>query len=182
MQGAAYKFKIASETEEFEQIHRLNFRTFVEEIHQHPANPDGRLVDKFHEENTYVICLHDRRVVGMLSVRANRPFSLDAKLENLDSYLPQGRSICEFRLLSVAPDHRNGTVFVGLLRKMAEYCFGRRYDLAVISGTVRQLRLYRHVGFVPFGHLVGAPGPLFQPMYLTKEAFMEKSEKLLSRK
>jgi hypothetical protein len=41
--------------------------------------------------------------------------------------------------------------------------------MALISGTTRQQRLYRHLGFVPFGPLVGTPEALFQPMYLTKE-------------
>ncbi len=94
----------------------------------------------------------------MLSVQGRRPFSLDAKLDDLDSYLPAGRKVCEFRLLSVDPGHRNGTVFLGLMRLMARHCFTSGYDAAVISGTTRQLRLYRHLGFVPFGPLVGAPG------------------------
>ena len=51
------EFKIATEVWEIEQIHQLNYRTFVEEIPQHHTNPSHRLVDKFHNENTYVICL-----------------------------------------------------------------------------------------------------------------------------
>ena len=43
-------FKFASEDWEFELIHRLNYRTFVEEIPQHKASPTHRLVDKFHAE------------------------------------------------------------------------------------------------------------------------------------
>ena len=84
-------FKFATEDWEFEQIHRLNYKTFVEEIPQHQASPAQRLVDKFHAENTYLICLSARKLVGMLAVRGNRPFSLDQKLEQLDSYLPPGR-------------------------------------------------------------------------------------------
>ena len=34
-------FKVASADWEFEQIHRLNYRTFVEEIPQHASNPAG---------------------------------------------------------------------------------------------------------------------------------------------
>jgi hypothetical protein len=41
-------FKAATEDWEFELIHRLNYRTFVEEIPQHQASPTHRLVDKFH--------------------------------------------------------------------------------------------------------------------------------------
>ena len=66
-------FKFANEDWEFEHIHRLNYRTFVEEIPQHHVSPTHRLVDKFHAENTYLICLSGRKLVGMLAARGNRP-------------------------------------------------------------------------------------------------------------
>jgi len=94
-------FKVATEDWEFEQIHRLNYKTFVEEIPQHQASPTQRIVDKFHAENTYLICLSNQKLVGMLAVRGNRPFSLDQKLPELDSHLPPGRTICEIRLLAI---------------------------------------------------------------------------------
>src|SRR5207253_185916 len=75
-------FKTATEDWEFEQIHRLNYKTFAEEIPQHQASPTHRLVDKFHLENTYLISLCGKTLVGMLAVRGSRPFSLDQKLEN----------------------------------------------------------------------------------------------------
>ena len=73
-------FKIATEDWEFEQIHRLNYETFVEEIPEHVASASRRLVDRFHDENTYAIGLDNRRLVGMLAIRGRRPFSLDLKL------------------------------------------------------------------------------------------------------
>jgi hypothetical protein len=171
----SYKFKIATEDWEFAQIHRLNYATFVEEIPQHSVNPDQALVDKFHRENTYIICLDHGKVVGMIAVRGNRPFSLDAKLENLEAYLPPGRKLCELRLLAVERKHRNGWVFWGMGKVLAEHCLKAGYDLALISGTTRQQRLYRHLGFMPFGPLVGEPGAQFQPMYLSLEAFQRRA-------
>jgi aspartate aminotransferase-like enzyme len=166
-------YKIADEEWEFEAIHRLNYRTFVEEIPQHVENPERRLVDKFHDENTYLICLRGHRLLGMVAVRSRRPFSLDRKLENLDSYLPQARSVCELRLLAVAPDARAGVVCHGLMGALRDYC-RHRHDLGVISGTVRQLKLYRHLGFQAFGPLVGGAGAKFQPMYVTLEAVQSR--------
>lgn len=168
------EFRIASEDWEFEQIHCLNYRSFVEEIPQHPGNSERRLVDKFHQENTYLICVCGGRLVGMLALRATRPFSLDGKLQDLDSYLPPGRSICEVRLLAVEPEYRAGRVLAGLLVLLEEYFAAHGYDLAIISGTVRQARLYRRLGFIPFGPLVGTPDALYQPMYLTRERFRER--------
>src|SRR4030095_3269878 len=158
-------FKIASEESEFEQVFRLNYKTFVEEIPQHPPNPEKRLVDRCHHENAYRIALDAEEVIGMMAVRDKRPFSLDEKLGNIDRYLPPGRKICEVRLLSVLPSHRNGMVFQGLLKWLLEDARSQRYNGAVISGTVRQQKLYKHLGFVPFGPLVGSKDAQYQPMY-----------------
>ncbi|HEU5138724.1 MAG TPA: aminotransferase class V-fold PLP-dependent enzyme [Bacillales bacterium] len=167
-------FKIASEPSEFEQIYQLNYKTFVGEIPQHEENAENRLIDRFHEENTYIICADEENIIGMIAVRGSRPFSLDQKLDNLDSYFPEGRSICEIRLLAVEKEYRNGRVFVGLIRKLIQYCVNEGYDMAIISGTTREQKLYKHLGFVPFGPLVGTEEASFQPMYLTREKFDRK--------
>jgi len=167
-------FKFANEDWEFEQIHRLNYRTFVEEIPQHQASPTQRLVDKFHAENTYLICLSNQKLVGMLAVRGNRPFSLDQKLPNLDAFLPAGRTVCEIRLLAIEKKFRGargGQVLQGILALLWQHGVEKGYDLAIISGTTRQQRLYQHLGFVPFGPLVGSGDAQFQPMYVTLETF-----------
>jgi aspartate aminotransferase-like enzyme len=173
------KVKIATEEWEFEAIHRLNYKTFVEEIPQHQAGATQRLRDKFHHENTYIICLHGKELAGMMAMRAGRPFSLDKKIENLDSYLPRGRKLVEIRLLAVEKDFRNGHVFRGMLALLVQHGKAQGYNVALISGTTRQAKLYRHLGFVPFGPLVGAGEALFQPMYLTLETLEEKAKKLL---
>src|SRR5207244_12463360 len=142
-------FKIASEESEFEQVFRLNYRTFVEELPQHPPNPEKRLVDRFHHENTYLIALDGEHVIGMTAVRDKRPFSLDEKLGNIDRYLPPGRRTCEIRLLSVLPSHRNGMVFQGLVKLLVDYGLGQHDNLAVISGTVRQQTLHHTLAFGP---------------------------------
>jgi aspartate aminotransferase-like enzyme len=170
------RFKQADQAWEFAEIHRLNYATFVDEIPQHAANPEQQLVDPFHEENLYFVGILDdgsagennHRLVAMLAVRARRPFSLDRKLADLDAYLPAGSSPCEIRLLAVEREYRSGPVFLGLIREVYRHCLSQDYDIAVISATVRQLRLYRHLGFVPFGPLVGSAEARFQPMLLTR--------------
>jgi len=179
MSTQSLQFKVASKDWEFEQIHQLNYRTFVEEIPQHQPSGTPRLVDKFHNENTYLICLSNNRIVGMIAARGRRPFSLDQKLPNLDSFLPPGRRTCEIRLLSVEKEFRNGQVFRGLAALMWQYGLEHGYDLGVISGTTRQQKLYRHLGFVPFGPVVGSGEASFQPMYLTLENFEKQAEEFL---
>jgi aspartate aminotransferase-like enzyme len=172
-------FKFASEDWEFEQIHRLNYRTFVEEIPQHRASPTHRLVDKFHAENTYLICLSGERLAGMLAVRGQRPFSLDQKLANLDSYLPAGRRVCEIRLLAIEKQFRGAQVLQGILALLWQHGVEKSYGLAIISGTTRQLKLYQHLGFIPFGPLVGTGEAQFLPMYVTLETFEKTAREFL---
>jgi aspartate aminotransferase-like enzyme len=151
----------------------------VEEIPQHQVSPAQRLMDKFHAENTYLICLSGRKLAGMLAVRGNRPFSLDQKLEKLDSYLPSGRKVCEIRLLAVEKKFRGAQVLQGILALLWQHGIEKGYDLAIISGTPRQFRLYQHLGFVPFGPAVGAGEAQFQPMYVTLETFEATAREFL---
>ena len=161
------EFKQADEPWEFDEIFQLNYASFVEEVPQHPSNDAGVLVDRFHDENTYFICRREQNLVGMICVRDRRPFSLDEKLGSLEAYLPQaeGARVCEVRLLTVRPDMRRTRVLTGLLTMMARYCQEGGYDYVVMSGRVSQQALYRHIGFIPFGPVVGDDAAPYQPMY-----------------
>lgn len=178
-------YKIASEPEEMEGIHALNYETFVEEIPQHERNAERRLVDKFDAENVYIIAKDGEEVIGMIAVRVNRPFSLDHKIDGLDHYLPKGAKPCEVRLLSVRGRYRKSQVFYQMVNVLVEYCLEGDFNMALISGTDRQIKLYKRIGFEPFGEMVGTEGAMFQPMYLTKEKFETTSKafsKLMQKK
>ncbi len=149
----------------------LNYQTFVEEIPQHAPNPSKRLVDRYHGQNTYLVARDGTEIVGMVAVRAERPFSLDIKVANLDRYLPPHQGLCEVRLLCVKAGRRREPVFAGLMDRVMQLGRERGYDLAVISGTTRQARLYGHMGFVAFGGEVGTDQARYQPMYMTMSAF-----------
>jgi N-acyl-L-homoserine lactone synthetase len=163
-------FKKASEDWEYEQIHRLNYQTFVQEIPQHEPNSEERRVDPFHTNNTYFLCLDSDELVGMVSVNDTRPFSLDLKFQalgmTLDSLLDFEKSICEIRLLAVRKDRRHGRVVQGLLTILVNHCVEREYDLGIVSGTLTQEKFYNRLGFRSFGPVVGTPDAQFQPMHI----------------
>ncbi|GGE76486.1 aminotransferase class V-fold PLP-dependent enzyme [Priestia taiwanensis] len=171
----SFHYKIATSEREFEQIHRLNYQTFVEEIPQHSINEEEQLIDRFHHDNTYIICIHKNEVIGMIAVRDKRPFSLDEKIPNLNTYLPKEASnICEIRLLTIVPKYRNGRVLVGLIKCLYRY-IKHHYDMAVISGITKEVELYKQMGFVPFASVVGTEAASYQPMYLTAESFKQSA-------
>ena len=174
-------YRIAREPWEFEQIHCLNYRTFVEEIPQHPPNPDRRLIDPLLRRSTPFVCLEGRRLIGMMMVSGERPFSLDRKLSGLDSYLPVARKPCEVRLLMIEPRHRRGRVFAELLVRVARWGRVQGYDLALISATGHQIKLYQHLGFVPFGPPIGTVEAPFQAMYVTWDRVPGSVRRLVER-
>ena len=94
--------------------------------------------------------------------------------------LPTGRRVCELRLLAVEPAFRTGPVFRGLVETVVREGRAEGYDLAIISGTTRQTKLYRHLGFEPFGPLVGTEEAPFQPMFLTFERFLSAAPKVVT--
>jgi aspartate aminotransferase-like enzyme len=79
----------------------------------------------------------------------------------------------------VQKEFRNSQVFRGLVALMWQFGTEHGYNMGIISGTTRQQKLYRHLGFVPFGPLVGKGEAMFQPMYLTLEGFEKKAEEFL---
>ncbi len=164
-----YFFKIAETEREYELIARLNYETFVMEIPQHERNEEEMLQDKYHNENTYFICMEGDELSGMITLRDKRPFSLDYKLPNLNDYFSPELKICEARLLSVKKHKRSGTIAMHLIRIAGEFFLANHYDLIIISGIINQLKLYSKIGLMPFGPIVGTGAAQYQPMYLTHE-------------
>ncbi|MCM3757841.1 aminotransferase class V-fold PLP-dependent enzyme [Sporosarcina aquimarina] len=167
-----YFYRLARTKQDEEQILKMNYETFVEEIPQHIPNENRRLKDQFHNSNTYILCMKDSKVIGMLAVRSIRPFSLDKKIGPIEEKLPNPpRYPVEIRLLSIEARYRTGRPFLGMLQALVNWCLKAGYDAAVISGTVRELKLYRQLGFEPFAEPTGTAEATFIPMILTQETY-----------
>ena len=173
-------FKIANLKDEYEQTHRLNYDTFVEEIPQHSGNFSKKLIDKFHCKNIYCIAKNKREVVGMISACDKRPFSVEKKVANFNDFFPPNRKILELRLLSIKKKYRKSFIFKALIKTLYEYVIKGRYEFIVISGALREVKLYRHIGFAPFGPIVGSTDALYQPMYIEKERINNFADKFFN--
>ena len=165
-----YQFKYATEPAEFEQIARLTYHVFVEEIPRFPANAEQRLVDPLLDESAYAICLHERDVVATAVLRSQPPLFLAARPDDLDSQLPPHRSLCELGMLAIAPEHRRAEVTRGLIEMAAEYCIVHEHDIVVTEAAAEQIEMYGDLGFVAFGAPSEEGGVRLQPMVLTLEA------------
>lgn len=161
---ASLVVKVASQ-DEFDKIHKLNHETFAEEIPQHQKREDGKLVDAFHEKNTYIVALEGEELVGMVCYNAVRPFSLDKKMDDVDAYLPLHNNLVEIRLFAVKKNKRKQGIALAMLKHLIPSLISQGYDLGVISASLKELELYHNIGAVPFGSLVGTNEVPYQPLY-----------------
>jgi aspartate aminotransferase-like enzyme len=162
-----YIFKQAESDLEFEQIHRLNYRTFVNEIRQYTDPGNEQLVDKFHHKNVYFIGQKHGRVVGMLSAHDKPPFSIGERLPDPSIIARPGMSVMEVRLLAVEPSERHSSLFFGLVYVMYSHAIKVQKTHLVISGVAQRMRMYQRLGFEPIGAAVTSGQASFVPMILT---------------
>jgi aspartate aminotransferase-like enzyme len=168
-------FKLADTADELDQVHRLNFRTFVQEIPQHAgAGADGRLVDKFHHKNRYFICVKDGRVAGMLAAHHEPPFSVADRLPDPTILTKKGVRPVEIRLLAVDPDERDSALMLGLVINLFHYARDSGFTHFVISAVVEQQTLYEHLGFVALGRPAGSGRASFLPMWASLGMIQDK--------
>lgn len=163
------QFKEAETPEEIEQIHRLNHRVFAEEVGQHARTADGRLIDRFHNQNRYFIASKSGTLVGMISVHDGPEFSVASRLKDL-SVLRELRAPLEIRLLAILPKFRKRSILAGLFWQVRNYARTRHYSDLLISGIAERLPMYMKLGFRPMGPAVPCGAASFVPMRLSLEA------------
>ncbi len=174
-----YRFKQAVTEDELEQIFRLNHSVFAGELAQYPQLPGGRLVDKFHDKNTYLIAVCAEVVVGMIALHDQPPFSVAGKLADPHATLGVLGRLIEVRILAVEPAHRGGRVMAGLMLALYEYA--RAYDTIVISGHAEKAAIYHELGFRDLGPAVKSGEALYIPMAVGVAELSERQSRWQKR-
>ncbi|MFD2567462.1 GNAT family N-acetyltransferase [Pseudotenacibaculum haliotis] len=158
--------KVPSTASEFEQLHQLNYSTFVEEIPQHKERADRKLIDRFHSKNNYLIAVKGNKVIGMVCYNTIRPFSLEEKQVKIDDHIPLGCKVAEIRLLAVEKKWRKTTVTFRLLQQLIKELKRNGVSMGLISATTREFKFYTKIGFQTFGEVIGKKNAYYQPMYI----------------
>jgi hypothetical protein len=102
----------------------------------------------------------------MVCYNGERPFSLDAKIPDLDQYLPQHKNIVE-------ADYYRYARKKGIPQLPTACCnflvnaFTTECTCRGNIGTTRQLKLYSAMGFEHLVRLLARPVAEFQPMFIT---------------
>ncbi len=160
-------FKQADSAAEFDQIHRLNYRTFAEEVGQHAADGSGVLVDRFHSKNKYFIALERERLLGMIAIHDEPPFSVSSRLPDASILTSLPGPLLEVRLLALERDARHRMILAGILWELYRYAKSRGYSHLIISGIAEKADMYEKLGFRPLGPAVPDGAASFIPMALS---------------
>ena len=178
LQVGGYVFKRAETVAEFEQVHALNYRTFVGEMAQYPDSGAGRLIDKFHHKNVYFIAVHDGQVVGMVSVHGEPPFSIAERLPDPSILHDPAVKPLEVRLLAVEHEKRNSIVFTGLVWLLYHYAQDTGITHLFISGVKERISLYQQIGFEVAGPPIVSGKATFVPMIAPLNKVIDKKQRL----
>ncbi|MCC6230062.1 MAG: alanine--glyoxylate aminotransferase family protein [Phycisphaerales bacterium] len=174
-------FKVATEASELQQVHELNYLTFVREIGQHEDLGRPTLVDKFHERNLYLIATRAGSVVAMLAVHDRPPFSVATRLEDpawIERNCPRP---VEVRLLAVRPTERQSVVLPGLLWLLYRHAGTAGYSHMLASGVRQQLGMYRKLGFEAIGVERPSGHAYFTPLVMPVESLPEPMLRMAAR-
>lgn len=179
-------FKLADSPEEFEQIHRLNYRTFAEEVGQYHADGSGVLVDRFHGKNRYFIALENGSVVGMVAANDQPPFSVESRLTDPATLRSLRGPLLEVRLLALEPSRRRRMILAGIVWELYKYARGRGHSHLVISGVTSRANMYLRLGFRALGPAVSSGAASFIPMTLNlddpPQSFVRAAQLFLDHK
>ncbi len=176
-----YLFKLAETPQEIADIHRLLYRTFVLEIPRYDDPGTDYLVDKYHEQNLYLVAVRRGRVCGMTAVHDQPPFSVAAALDDPNALYRLGPRLLEARIFAVEPRERFGMVFMGLGSLLHEHAKSSGYRHIVITGLASRLRMYERIGFCPLGPSVLRGDEYFVPMTLDLSCVPKRVERDLDR-
>jgi predicted N-acetyltransferase YhbS len=181
MSDTALEFGIALSAAEIEQVHELNHLAFVRELGQHADPGEARLVDKYHDKNTYLIARRGERVVAMLAVHDRPPFSTAARMDDPAWIARHCPRPLEVRLLTVRAEERRRRVLLGLLWTLYRFATGRGYSHLLISGVRQQRRLYARLGFVALGAERQSGRAWYAPMVLELAVASDALRRLAQR-
>lgn len=162
----SYSFRAPECESDWDAVRRLNHRTFAEELGQHDASAEGRLVDPMETRSRYVVALHGSVVVGMVCAHDDPPYSVEKRLHDTAILDRLPAPLVEVRLLAIDAGHRNGMVLAGLLGTLMSEEVQAGQGTVIISGVAGRQAMYERMGFRPLGPPVMQGTASFVPMAL----------------
>ena len=164
--------RIATE-QDWKAIAHLIHDTYALELGQYTPNEPGKITDRLHDTNVYIVAYLADELVGMLSMTepSTAPFSTLKRLpsvpENIAEHLDR---TTEIRLLAVKPAYRGSGVFDQLMKAAIMRCYQQGIERVLISAIENRVTLYEFIGFQVIGEPVREGTAVYIPMMNTRQS------------
>lgn len=173
--------RLANE-EDWDNIAQLIHNTYALELGQYAPADSGRIVDRNHDTNLYIVAYMQDELAGMLSMTlpSTASFSTLNRLPVVSEDIQQNLSkTAEIRLLAIKPSYRRQGVFNQLMKAAIISCYQREIERVLISAIDNRVGLYEFMGFQAIGDPVPEGTAVYVPMLITRQSlerspYMEK--------
>ena len=159
-------FRSAIEGSDLLGILHLNHQIFAEELGQHTVTGNRLLPDRYSQGSHYFVAEREGHLIGMISINATRPFSIERRLAKPQAVVDTLDNPCEIRMLAVSASERRGLVVAGLFWLVYEQAIREACSHLLISAVHTRLNMYEALGFCALGPAVHEGRTAFIPMML----------------
>ncbi len=147
------EIKLVQSREELEQVYRLRYKVYVEEMGLNPAEADhsrGIIMDSLDATARILAAFSDGEVVGTVRLNLARDTDMGEwrdhfQMEQFGPFFPERVSMTS-RLI-VAPRFRHGTLGLRLAKAVTQLGHGLGVRFDNVSCHARQLALFKHWGY-----------------------------------
>jgi len=131
------------------EIFKLRYKVYAQELRQHPANTAALLQDPLDEFNVYLIAKINKEIAGFISITPpdKNIYSIDKYFTRKEIPLKVDEDTYEMRILTVLPSFRGKPIAVALMWAAFRWiqALGGKKILAI--GRAEVLDLYVKLGF-----------------------------------
>lgn len=151
--------------EEREEIYRIRYQVYAEELHQHHENKEMKLKDDLDAFNEYIIAKVGNEIAGFISITPpNGKYSID-KYRARDTLPFLYHNAYELRILTVVEKYRKNKISLYLLYALARYVSIKNGDLVIGIGRDVLMDFYKSIGFIDAGEEIYSGKVVYRLMF-----------------
>lgn len=169
--------KIADQSDR-EEIYKLRYLIYAEELHQHEANEEKMLSDTLDEWNTYVVVRIDGNISGFVCITP------PGKTYGLDRYIGREKypyiydNMYEGRLFTVLKEYRGSPTSILLAFSLFRFVEEKNGESIMTYGRIDLVDFYTKMGLADLGETLKSGEVEFRLMFGKTKAMRENCGKL----
>lgn len=167
-----YEIRLANESDKI-NLSKMIHEIYAKELGQYDTNDSNIIIDKYDENNNYIVAYHGDVLVGMVSItkpNTGKISTLSRIPLNHPTYSFKNE-IAEIRLLSIKKEYRGKGLYKHIAFKVMQFCDLYNIERVLISAIENKIELYELMGFRVLSKPVIEGNCNYVPMELIRSNF-----------